>query len=86
MKKIVSLLMIAILIISSVSALAYTDIDNDTEENKKLIEVLPDIEKYSLINGYEDGSFRPDNCITRAEMIQLICNLKFGANIDYSML
>lgn len=77
--------MIAILVISSVSALAYTDIDKDTEENKKLIEVLPEIEKYSLINGYEDGSFRPDNYITRAEMIQLICNIKFGANIDYSM-
>lgn len=64
----------------------YNDIDLSIEDNKRLVNALTDLGKYNLINGYEDGSFRPDNSITRAEMIQLICNLKFGANIDYYML
>lgn len=46
----------------------YTDVSEShwSYENIKLLSA------YGIINGYEDGSFRPDACITRAEISKII--------------
>lgn len=30
------------------------------------------VDKYNIVNGYEDGTFRPDNNITRAEFLKIL--------------
>ncbi len=46
---------------------AYTDVSDES-----LLNYLNDLSKYNIINGYEDGTFRPDNSITRAEFSKII--------------
>lgn len=65
MKKFISIFMC--LLMFGLNANAYYDInDYDLEEK---VEVLSD---FNIINGYSDGSFRPDNLITRAEFSKMI--------------
>ncbi len=68
MKRICTMLAAAMLLFSAVSAAAYTDITPESEFGKS-------VEKLStlgMINGYEDGSFRPDAPVTRAEFSKLV--------------
>ena len=79
MKRTVSLLLAVVLILSlAVGALAadataasrftdWEDIDHQPE-----VAMLTDL---GLLSGYADGSFRPYNCITRAEIAKIISGL-----------
>lgn len=79
MKRTVSLLLAVVLILSlAVGALAadataasrftdWEDIDHQPE-----VAMLTDL---GLLSGYADGSFRPYNCITRAEIAKIISSL-----------
>lgn len=59
-KKIISILAaFAVAASAAVSAYAYTDYNTDATKT---------LSELKIILGYEDGSFRPDNKITRAEM------------------
>lgn len=55
-----------------VSAYAFNDLDSTDEIYASSINNL---NRLGIIDGYEDGSFRPDAEITRAEMTQIISNL-----------
>ena len=35
-----------------------------------------------LFDGYEDGSFGPENVVTRAEMAVIICTMLYGAGVN----
>jgi len=50
--------------------------DANTLSHPAEIALLSDL---GLVSGYADGSFRPDNCITRAEISKLICLLRTSA-------
>ena len=65
MKKLIAIL--TILTILNTAACAYTDVSDETLSAK-----LNDLSKYNIINGYENGTFRPDNSITRAEFSKII--------------
>ena len=79
MKRTVSLLLAVVLILSlAVGALAavasaasrFTDWENI--EHQSEVAMLTDL---GLLSGYADGSFRPYNCITRAEIAKIISGL-----------
>ena len=57
MKKIILLVAVLVIIFNTV-ALAYVDVSDEALINK-----LNDLSKYNIINGYEDGTFRPNNSI-----------------------
>ena len=58
---------------SAITVFASTSpVDTAGHHNEEAIEVLCGLE---LIKGYEDGSFKPENNITRAEIITLIIRL-----------
>lgn len=63
MKKIISTLLATTFMLSSVSALAYTDC------NDKSVERLSELK---IIDGYDDGTFKPDNNLSRAEFAKLV--------------
>lgn len=66
MKKIVTIF-VAILLCISTTVFAYSDIDDFNV--KKAVETLS---SFKIINGYEDGTFKPKNNITRAEFAKII--------------
>lgn len=70
-KRIISLMLACIMIFSSFTgvyaASAVTDVENTKYES-----AVESLEILGIINGYEDGSFRPENEITRAEMAKLL--------------
>lgn len=65
MKKILLLLLITILLQCRI--FAYTDISDKEFEKKAQL-----LSEYNIINGYGDGTFRPQNPITRAEFCKMI--------------
>lgn len=67
MKKSIALLLASLLAVSaapSAFALDYTDVPEGTE----LREAVEDLEALGIVNGYPDGSYRPEMAVTRAEM------------------
>ena len=70
MKKLLTLLlavlMISTLIPAATSAATYTDTSD---------EVIETISALGLMSGYEDGTFLPENTLTRGEFAQIIANI-----------
>ncbi len=67
MKKSIALLLSSLLAVSaapSAFALDYTDVPEGTE----LREAVEDLEALGIVNGYPDGSYRPEAPVTRAEV------------------
>lgn len=65
MKKIIPILVCICFL--CINASAYYDVNDYALENK--IETLSN---YNIINGYDDGSFKPNNLITRAEFCKIM--------------
>lgn len=72
-KKIISVMLSVCLIISSVSAFAYSDCNNEA------VDVLTKLE---VLAGYEDGTFRPNGLISRAEFTKIISSVTGGTKSD----
>jgi hypothetical protein len=73
MKKVLSLVLVIAMVLSSMSfafASTFTDIaDTDYTEAIETLEAL------GVITGYEDGTYRPEKTVTRAEMAKLMVQL-----------
>lgn len=76
-KKILSLVLALMMIFSSVgilaedattTALSFTDVVDGT----KTADAISKLVAYGIMNGYPDGSFKPDGSITRAEVAAVI--------------
>jgi hypothetical protein len=74
MKKIFSILLTLILTFPLLTQNAYAQefIDLKTHWAKKEIELL---KEKNLINGYEDGTFRPESAISRAESVSVVMRM-----------
>lgn len=67
MKKLI-LLFIVLCMCTSGLAFAYADVqDGDVSD------AVEQLSQFNIINGYTDGTFRPNNSITRAEFSKVIC-------------
>lgn len=69
MKKIVSVVLILALALSTTVTFAFSDVDAG-HWAKEYIDVLS---ADGIINGYEDGSFRPEGNVTKAEFAKMLC-------------
>ena len=59
MKKLVSLLIICASVVgATVSAFAYSDTDNSSYKSS-----IDELSQLGIINGFEDGTFKPDNSV-----------------------
>lgn len=73
MKKIISVVITLslILVIAPVSNASYSDVIDTANYYQSALR-LQDLE---ILSGYEDGSFRPDNSITRAEFTKIVVSM-----------
>ena len=82
MKKIIGLVLSIGLILSSIISVgAYTDV-TETDSNYIAIETLT---KIGIFDGYTDGSFKPEQTVTKAEMAKLICSMTGNKNVGASI-
>ena len=63
MKKHISIFLAFLLITGTLNVFAFSDVDSSMAQFKAITELSDD----GVINGYEDGTFKPGNAITRAE-------------------
>lgn len=80
MKRILSLLVIFAMMLSCIGVFAaeattpvFTDVDADSTTGKAIYKLV----NAGVLNGYTDGTFRPNNPITRAELCKIV-NLVFN--------
>jgi hypothetical protein len=79
------LIPLAILVFISLytPANAFNDVDSDNQ----FYESISSFEKINIIKGYEDGIFKPESKITRAEFLKIVVELKYKieslTNEDY---
>ncbi|MDW5299409.1 MAG: S-layer homology domain-containing protein [Sedimentibacter sp.] len=69
MKKVLSLVLVIAMVLSSMSfafAGTFEDVTGDYEDAVNALSAL------GVINGYEDGTFRPEKTITRAELAKIL--------------
>lgn len=71
MKRILTFLLIFSLAILNISALAFSDVD----ENHFAKDEIDTLYSLGAIKGYEDGTFRPEGFVTRAEFAKIISPL-----------
>lgn len=74
-KKIISTMLSLFVITSSISAFAYSDCNSETVATLTKLEVL---------SGYDDGTFKPDSLISRAEFAKIISVVRGGADLNSS--
>lgn len=71
MKRILSLLLILTVFFSAINVFAqFDDIDESTKTWAG--EAIDTLFEKGIINGYEDGSFRPEGNVTRAEFVKML--------------
>lgn len=75
MKKIASFLLAIMMLTSVAFASHFTDLD----ESHWAYPYVSELVENDVINGYEDGTFRPDANVTRAELAKLLY-MQFGEN------
>ena len=76
MKKIIGLLLVMCMMVMPVSA--YNDVSNDSN----VFEAVTVLSNLDILNGFEDGSFKPNQTITRAEMAKVICLTLQCSNVN----
>ena len=70
MKKLLALMLsVAMVFTMGTSVFAYTDV----EEGTYVSEAVTVLSNLGILNGYEDGSFKPEATVTRAEMAKIVC-------------
>lgn len=57
---------------------------NDVADNNPYRKAITTLSKLSVINGFEDGTFKPDNSVTRAEFSTLVVNMLNLQNQSYA--
>ena len=79
MKKVSSLIIILFVIASVGSAIVVNF--NDLSQSHWAYNTIIAMKQQGLVNGYPDGSFKPEGVVTREEFVQMIFNVKDLKNV-----
>ncbi len=88
LRTIITILLVLAMVLSSVGVFAAEETVSssrtfsDITPGTKVADAVTKLVGYGVINGYEDGTFKPDNTITRAEFAAVITRFKgIGNNL-----
>ena len=71
LSKVLAVVLALVMALSMVSFAAYTDVADDAN----YAEAVSVLSSLDMLKGYEDGTFKPEGDITRAEFAMVICRL-----------
>ncbi|HAQ39479.1 MAG TPA: hypothetical protein DCM73_00630 [Clostridiales bacterium] len=74
MKKVLSLVLVIAMVLSSMSV-AFAATFSDIADDNDYAEAIETLKALGVIDGYDDGSFKPEKTVTRAEMAKLMVQL-----------
>ena len=74
MKKLISLLLVLVLL-AGVASAAFTDADKIDATYLTAVETM---NEKKIITGFEDGSFKPKDTLTRAQAAKILCTMLVG--------
>lgn len=80
LKKVISAVAALALSASSFVALAATDFP-DVAETATYAQAVDELTSLNIVNGYEDGTFKPENLVTRAEITKMIVSALGSSNL-----
>lgn len=72
MKKIIAILCALVLFTASMNAMAFSDVSGHWAEND-----INEMTSKGYLDGYPDGTFLPDNSVTRAEFLKIL-TIRYG--------
>ena len=75
LKKVLALVLAFACAFTMFAGAAFTDEADINDVNKEAVSTLVEL---GVINGYKDGTFRPDEIVTRAEMAKMIYVVRTG--------
>jgi len=58
---------------------------NDVQSSNQYAQYIVKCKELNIFNGYQDGNFKPDKYITRAEIAKVLYRTFYENNIDFSM-
>ena len=79
LKKIIATVICAALVLSQFTLSAFAFDDVDAEKFSWAVEQINEMAELKIINGFEDGTFRPDQGVTRIDSLLLISRI-LGVN------
>ncbi len=83
MKKFMAMLTTIVILASSVLQSSVFAAFNDVDDTNPYKNAITTLSKLSVIDGYDDGTFRPDDAITRAEFTKLIVYMLGFKDLEY---
>ena len=79
LSKVLAVVLALVMALSMVSFAAYTDVADDAN----YAEAVSVLSSLDMLKGYEDGTFKPEGDITRAEFAMVVCRLLgYGATAE----
>ena len=79
LKKVLALVLAFACAFTMFAGAAFTDQADIKDANTEAVDTLVAL---GVINGYTDGSFKPNGTVTRAEMAKMIYTIRSGGNYD----
>lgn len=84
MKRFTAMLCAVVMMIAAVAPVTSFAAFSDVDDNNRYKEAITALSTLSVIDGYEDGTFKPDGAITRAEFTKLIVFMLGLQSIEYT--
>ena len=75
LRRLITVVLALAMILTSVGIPAFAASFSDITD-QKVADAVDKLVAYSIITGYEDGTFKPDNQITRAEFAAIVTRMK----------
>ena len=80
MKKVLSLILSIGMLLTCITGFAYPDV----EEGTYVSEAVNILSQLDIVNGFTDGTFKPNDTITRAQMAKMVCEMLGYDNVTSS--
>jgi len=77
-KKIISVIVAMLMVLGIMVPMASAAEFSDVASTHKYYTAISNLSAYGILNGFEDGSFRPEDNVTRAQFSKIICYASYG--------